>query len=52
MCVCVIFNFGTSRTMFSQKGEHVTGSNFKITFISEKYVVEDDVLITNHLAGK
>ena len=26
MCVCVIFNFGTSRTMFSQKGKYVTGS--------------------------
>ena len=31
---------------------YVTGSNFKITFVSEKHVVEDDVLFTNHLAGK
>ena len=30
----------------------VTGSNFEITFVSEKHVVEDDVLFTNHLAGK
>ena len=30
----------------------VTGSNFEITFISEKHVVEDNVLFTNHLAGK
>ena len=27
------------------------GSNFEITFVSEKHVVEDDVLFTNHLAG-
>ena len=31
---------------------NVTGSNFEITFVSEKHVVEDDVLFTNHLAGK
>ena len=31
---------------------HVTGSNFEITFVSEKHVVEDDVLFANHLAGK
>ena len=31
---------------------NVTGSNFEITFISEKHVVEDDVLFTNHLVGK
>ena len=31
---------------------NVMGSNFKITFISEKHVVEDDVLFTNHLAEK
>ena len=31
---------------------NVMGSNFKITFISEKHVVEDDVLFTNHLVGK
>ena len=30
----------------------VTGSNFEITFVSEKHVVEDDVLFTNHLVGK
>ena len=30
----------------------VMGSNFKITFVSEKHMVEDDVLFTNHLAGK
>ena len=30
----------------------VTGLNFEITFISEKHVVEDDVLFMNHLAGK
>ena len=27
-------------------------NRFKITFVSEKHVVEDDVLFTNHLAGK
>ena len=27
-------------------------NRFEITFISEKHVVEDDVLFTNHLAGK
>ena len=31
---------------------NVTGSNFEITFVSEKHMVEDDVLFTNHLAGK
>ena len=31
---------------------YVTGSNFKITFVSEKHMVEDDVLFTNHLVGK
>ena len=31
---------------------NVMGSNFEITFISEKHVVKDDVLFTNHLAGK
>ena len=30
----------------------VTGSNFEITFVLEKHMVEDDVLFTNHLAGK
>ena len=30
----------------------VKGSNFKITFVSEKHVVENDVLFTNHLVGK
>ena len=30
----------------------VTGSDFEITFISEKHMVEDDVLFTNHLVGK
>ena len=30
----------------------VMGSNFEITFISEKNVVEDNVLFTNHLVGK
>ena len=28
------------------------GSNFEITFILEKHVVEDNVLFANHLAGK
>ena len=28
----------------------VTGSNFEITFVSKKHVVEDDVLFTNYLA--
>ena len=28
MCVCVIFNFGTSRTMFSQKGGVCNGFEF------------------------
>ena len=27
-------------------------NGFKITFISEKHVVEDNVLFTNHMAGK
>ena len=31
MCVCVIFNFGTLRMVFSQKGEYVTGLRFEIT---------------------
>ena len=31
---------------------NVTGSNFEITFVSGKHVVEDDVLFTNHLVGK
>ena len=31
---------------------YVMGSNFEITFVSEKHVVEDDVLFTNHLVGK
>ena len=30
----------------------VTGLNFEITFVSEKHVVDDDVLFTNHLVGK
>ena len=38
--------------MLSQKGEYVTGSNFEITFVSEKHVVEDDELFTNHLVRK
>ena len=33
-------------------GGVVMGLNFKITFISEKHVVEDDVLFTNHLVRK
>ena len=28
------------------------GLNFEITFVSEKHVVEDDVLFTNHLMGR
>ena len=28
------------------------GSNFEITFVSEKHMVEEDVLLTNHLVGK
>ena len=31
---------------------NVIGLNFEITFVSEKHVVEDDVLFTNHLVGK
>ena len=27
-------------------------NRFEITFVSEKHVGEDDVLFTNHLAGK
>ena len=27
-------------------------NGFEITFVSEKHVVEDNVLFTNHLAGK
>ena len=30
----------------------VMGLNFEITFVSEKHVVEDNVLFTNHLGGK
>ena len=35
----------------SKGGMYVMGSNFEITFVSQKHVVEDDVLFTNHLAG-
>ena len=28
------------------------GLNFEITFISEKHMVEDDILFTNHLVRK
>ena len=35
-----------------KRGEYVMGSNFEITFVSEKHVVEDNVLFTNHLVGK
>ena len=31
---------------------YVMGLNFEITLVSEKHMVEDDVLFTNHLAGK
>ena len=31
---------------------YVTGLNFEITFVSEKHLVEDDILLTNHLAVK
>ena len=31
---------------------NVMGSNFEITFVSEKHVVEDNILFTNHLMGK
>ena len=31
---------------------YVTCSNFGITFVLEKHVVEHDVLFTNHLVGK
>ena len=27
-------------------------NGFKITFVSEKHMVEDDILFTNHLVGK
>ena len=27
-------------------------NGFEITFVSEKHMVEDDELFTNHLAGK
>ena len=37
---------------FTMEYVNVTGSNFEITFVLEKHVVEDDVLFTNHLAGK
>ena len=33
-------------------GFNVTGSNLEMTFISEKHVVEDHVLFTNHLTRK
>ena len=46
----------TSNSDFDQGGcvmqVYVTGSNFEISFVSEKHVVEDDVLFTNCLAGK
>ena len=51
VCVCcIIVNFRTLRMMFSQKGGVCNG--FEITFVSEKHVVEDDMLFTNHLVGK
>ena len=36
--------------MFSQKGG--VCNRFEITLVSEKHLVEDNVLFTNHLAGK
>ena len=51
VCVCcIIFDFETSWKMFSQKGG--VCNRFEITFVSEKHVVEDNVLFTNHLARK
>ena len=38
--------------MWLQVINYVMGLNFEITFVSEKHVVEDNVLFTNHLAGK
>ena len=37
---------------FTMEYVNVTGSNFEITFVLEKRLVKDDVLFTNHLAGK
>ena len=37
---------------FTMEYVNVMGSNFEIIFVLEKHVVEDDVLFTNHLAGK
>ena len=31
---------------------NVMGSRFEITSASEKHMVEDDILCTNHLVGK
>ena len=47
---CVISDFEISWKMFSQKGG--VCNEFEITFVSEKHVVEDDILFTNHLVGK
>ena len=53
VCVCcIIVNFGTLRTMFSQNyGGVCNGFEFRDYFRIKKHVVEDDVLFTNHLAG-
>ena len=41
-----------TQTQITITGLYCNGLNFKITFVSEKHVVEDDVLFTTHLAGK
>ena len=46
------FQILTLLTHVVSTNDCVTGSNFEITFVSEKHVVEDDVLFTNHLEGK
>ena len=51
VCVCcIIFNFETLWKLFSQNGEVCNG--FEINSVSEKHMVEDNVLFTNHQVGK
>ena len=47
----ILIACGTSVVLFLNEIT-VTASNFEITFVLEKHVVEDDVLFTNHLVGK
>ena len=55
MCVCVIFNFGTWRTMFSQKGgvcngfEFVNNTSSSITCF--KYCVSLDFIMVMEVSS-